>query len=214
MTFLITERNVQVLERHLSLERLSRYAAIAPDNRLDALRHYERNTRLSEALYTPLQGLEVCLRNALSLELAATLGASWHDNAHGMFQHPLTEMIEQAKLSLDRESKTVTLGRMVAELNFGFWVSLLAPRYENNLWRPSLRKAFAHRPRGTERKDVLKAVNALRRLRNRVAHHEPILQRNLKEDHELILRIIGWTCPETAMWIGGQSRFLEVFEEA
>lgn len=196
----------EAIERLLSLERLSRYTLLGKGDRDEALRLYEWNTRVSEAFYTPLQGLEVCLRNALSLELVAHLGADWYVNKHTVFEHPLTEMLAGAEQSLKRDGKTVNLGRMVAELNFGFWVSVLAPRYETSLWRPCLRNAFPARPRGMERKDIQKALNALRRLRNRVAHHEPIVHRDLKRDHALILSLLSCVCPHTADWIKGQSR--------
>jgi hypothetical protein len=189
-------KRIDALERLLSLERLSRYTALANADRIVALAHYERNTRLSEALYTPLQGLEVCLRNALSIELMKFLGADWYDNQHGIFEHPLTEMLGSAQRSLAQEGKAIILGRMVAELNLGFWASILSPRYENTLWR--------------ERKQVHKAINAVRRLRNRVAHHEPILHRDLRSDFALIVAVISWACPHTAAWVEEQSRVIAV----
>jgi hypothetical protein len=208
-----TEEEFQAIERLLSLERLSRYTELSGGNREKTIKLYQNNTALSEALYTPLQGLEVCLRNACSIELAILLGDTWHENTHAIFEHPVTEMIESARRSLTNDGKAITLGRMVSELNFGFWVAILAPRYENGLWRPALRKAFPNRPRKVERKEVHKSVNALRRLRNRVAHHEPILHRDLQHDHEQVLRILEWACTRTAGWIAAQSRLPAVLAE-
>jgi hypothetical protein len=205
-----TEDEIQAIERLLSMERLSRYTALAAGDRKETLLLYQNNTALSEALYTPLQGLEVCLRNSCSIELTTLLGPSWHENGHAIFQHPVTEMIESARRSLEYDGKDIMLGRMVSELNFGFWVAILSPRYENQLWRPALRKAFPNRPRGVERKDIHKSVNALRRLRNRVAHHEPILHRDLKHDHEQFVKMLGWACNKTAAWVAAQSRLPSV----
>lgn len=175
-----------------------------------ALKLYETNSALTEALYTPLQGLEVGIRNSCSISLIEFLGENWHQNWHGVFQRPLTELIDKAKRQATEDSKSMTLGRVVSELNFGSWVALLAPRYDAALWRRGLRTAFPNRPKGTERKEIHKSLNALRRLRNRVAHHEPILHRNLQRDYELIGRILNWTCPHTAQWVMRQSRFLSV----
>lgn len=59
-------RNVhQDLEAALSLERFARYREWADGDRARALDLYTLNTRLSEALYTPLQILEVVLRNRI-----------------------------------------------------------------------------------------------------------------------------------------------------
>lgn len=210
MNFLYTSKEMTSVEKLLSLERLTRYTVLSAGDRRAALKHYEHNTRLSEALYTPLQGLEVCLRNSMSLELAALLGANWYDNGHGVFQYPITEMIDRAKRSLIQDGKTINMGRMIAELSFGFWVSVLGPRYDTPLWVGGMRKAFPHRPKGVERADVQKALNAIRRLRNRVAHHEPIVHRKLADDHALILKLISWCCPHTSRWIETQSRFVAV----
>lgn len=134
MNFLYTAEEVTSVEKLLSLERLTRYTLLSAGDRRAALKHYEHNTRLSEAHYTPLQGLEICLRNSMSLELATLLGADWYGNGHGGFQYPVTEMIDRAKQSLIQDGKTINTGRMIAELSFGFWVSILGPRYDTSLW--------------------------------------------------------------------------------
>jgi hypothetical protein len=71
---------------------------------------------------------------------------------------------------------------------------------------PALRKAFPNRPKIEKRKSVQKAINAVRRLRNRVAHHEPILHRKLNDDHALVLKLISWCCPKTSAWVESLSR--------
>ena len=91
---------------------------------------------------------------------------------------------------------------MVATLAFGFWVALLGagsrieragPKadYEKTLWRPALRGAFSHRAPLT-RRQAHKPLDALRALRNRIAHHEPVFARPLREDHDRILEVTGW----------------------
>lgn len=191
-------KQLVAIERSLSLERLSGYTRLARGDRQKAIDLYERNTAFSEALYTPLQGLEVAIRNACSIEMAALLGGNWYQNPARIFEHPATEMIDKAHRALVADGKTITPDHIIAELSFGFWVAILAPRYENRLWRPALRKAFRNRPKGVERKEIHKSLNALRRLRNRVAHHEPILQRDLVHDYRQIQRIIAWSCGHTA----------------
>lgn len=47
----------------------------------------------------------------------------------------------------------------------------------------------------------------LRKLRNRIAHHEPVLARDLAEDYRIILEVVGWICPDTSAWIAETSRF-------
>jgi hypothetical protein len=206
----LTEEQIAAIEKRLSPERLSKYSISAAGDKGEALKLYQRNTVLCEALYTPLQGLEICLRNSMNLELVSRFGDGWHNNSHAIFHHPATEMLHEARNALATDGKAITTGGLVAELSFGFWVAILGPKYDTSLWIPSLRRAFAHRPSSVQRREVQGALNAIRRLRNRVAHHEPIMHRHLDEDHELILRIIHWCCPETAQWVASQSRFPSV----
>jgi hypothetical protein len=37
----------------------------------------------------------------------------------------------------------------------------------------------------------------LRDLRNRIAHHAPVFNRNLTADYQKILKVIGWMCADT-----------------
>jgi hypothetical protein len=66
-------------------------------------------------------------------------------------------------------------GKAIAELNFGFWRYLSTTAHHYPLWIPYLHNAFK---RGTARQAVDKPVGRLHRLRNRIAHHEPLLHRN------------------------------------
>ena len=64
-------------EATLSLERFARYLEWAKGDRLRALELYALNTQLSEALYTPLQILEVTLRNRIHTVLTDSLNECW-----------------------------------------------------------------------------------------------------------------------------------------
>lgn len=52
-------------EQALSLERFGRYLDWAAGDGMRAIELYTLNTRISESLYTPLQMLEVALRNRI-----------------------------------------------------------------------------------------------------------------------------------------------------
>jgi len=45
-------------------------------------------------------------------------------------------------------------------------------------------------------------LDSLRKLRNRVAHLEPIVGRNLRQDLADIVETMGWICPTSAFWLG------------
>jgi hypothetical protein len=56
------------------------------------------------------------------------------------------------------------------------------------------------------RRDVEDRIQRVHFLRNRIAHHEPIHQRDLREDHGNLLDVAGWMSPDVATWIEGASR--------
>ena len=126
------------------------------------------------------------------------------------------DRIATAKTKITRAGGTVTPSGLVAGLSFGFWVSLLGPggrldpagrraNYEMTLWRPGLRRSFPHRTPLT-RVQAYQPLNSLRKLRNRIAHHEPIFARPLLEDHQRILEVSGWISPGVRTWIERHSR--------
>lgn len=96
-------------------------------------------------------------------------------------------------------------------MSLGFWVRLLGrggyinggrkADYDRTLWRPALYKAFPGRPR----RMVHQRLNHLRHLRNRIAHHEPILNRDLKRDYESLLEAVDWISTDVRKWIEAYS---------
>ena len=205
MNFTYTPERLAALERSLTRERLSYYLSECDNDLESALRMYELNTRLSAAFYSPLQGLEILVRNDMNLQLQATFGPDWHDLSIICLQQRQIDDINRTIIGIDDENPSN--GAIVAELSFGFWVGLLSSRNENEIWRKALHKAFPNRPRGIERKAVQGALDSIRRLRNRIAHHEKILHRDLRANHATILEIAGWCCPDTRDWIASLSIF-------
>jgi hypothetical protein len=190
--------------RAISAERLSRYQRSASELEL-AIALYEKNTRLSEAFYTPLQGFEICFRNLLHEALQKQFGA----NCLLLGRVPLIQD-DQARLaatisSLEAPRREAAEGAIIAALNLGFWVKLLGPIYDETLWRVSLYRVFSAQGRHLRRKHVHGRVNAIRRFRNRIAHHEPIWDQDLNMRHTEIIEAISWMCADTALWVERRS---------
>jgi Abi-like protein len=192
------------LERFITRERLTYYLEQGNDDLGEAIRLYELNTRLSAVLYGPVQGLEVLVRNAMNEQLSVRFGDDWHDLRTIRLAAPQQDDVQKAIREIEGD---VTNGAVVAELSLGFWAALLNTSNDNEIWRKALYLSFPHRPRGTERKAIHGALNSIRRLRNRIAHHEKILHRDLADDHARIIEIAGWICPETRDWIASLSEF-------
>jgi hypothetical protein len=54
-------------------------------------------------------------------------------------------------------------------------------------------------------------LTAIRLLRNRVAHHEPVLYYDLPGRHDRILEVTGWLNPVAARWTEHHSRLPEIY---
>lgn len=208
--FVFNDIRLNNIERRISKERLKPYLQLANDDRQFAIKLYEWNTSLSEAFYGILQGFEVTLRNSFHEVLSNAFARSdWYD-AISFFKEVEVKNLQAAKERLAKANKQVGPDAVVPELYFGFWVSLTGYNYNQTLWNAHLHQAFRqHMKRDT----VYKKLFTIKNLRNRVAHHEIIIGRKLREDYLLIINSINLICPDTSKWIGSNSTFLERYDE-
>jgi hypothetical protein len=199
----------EALERTLSRERLEKYLRVTHQDLDAALKLYEENTRLSEAFYTPLQCVEICLRNSIHLQLTNVYGEEWFREANIGLSNDSKSMIFDAIEGLRKDGRPIIPGRVIAELKFAFWVGLVGKGYDSTLWRRATYRSFL--AQGSKaRSTVHSRLNAIRRFRNRIAHHEPIFHRPLVQMHAEVIEAIGWMCRETSAWAVHHSRFDQV----
>lgn len=199
------------LIKALSTERFARYLAWAGGDRARALDLYTLNTRLSESLYITMQMLEVALRNRVHTVMAARHGEEWfRDPALITLSHQ-HDQVAKATEDVRNDGKDPTPGRIVAALTFSFWTSMLSPEYEA-LWQTTL-NSVARKPngKGLRRKDFSGPLRPIRTLRNRIAHHEPIIAWNLPDHHSKMLELIEWLSPAAAAWCRQHCRFISVY---
>ncbi|MBO9878481.1 Abi family protein [Xanthomonas sp. D-99] len=199
-------------EEALSLERFGRYLAWAADDRGQAIALYGLNTRLSESLYTPLQTLEVALRNRIHTVLAEAKGDEWYSDAAAvLLSAHQSEQISKAIDELGKAGKPVTPGGVVASLTFSFWTTMFNKDYET-LWQQTLHRIVdPTASKGLKRKSFSGPLARIRVLRNRIAHHEPILNWNLSKHHNEILGLIEWLSPPARRWCHENDRFPQVY---
>ena len=204
----------QALVSSLSQERLRKYLEASDNNPRNTILLYESNMRLSEAFYTPLQCLEVCLRNKIHRSISPTYGDDWYQNQNLHLAETQLSKIRGALDELRRNKKPASPGAVVAELSFGFWVGLLGRHYDATLWRRAIAGAFRKHARGIKRDVIHGRMNMLRRFRNRVAHHEPIFQKDLLGVHHDLIDAVAWMCPDTAAWVDRTSRLRAVINSS
>ena len=193
-------------EATLSAARFARYLEWAEGDRVRALELYALNTRLSEALYTSLQVLEVTLRNRIHAVMTDAMTETWFSAEGVLVLGHQRRQLEKARENL----REPTPDRIVAALSFGFWVSLLSPAYEN-LWQTTLHRiARREDGRGLRRQDLARPLTKIRMLRNRVAHHEAIIHWNIQRHYASIEQTICWLSPAARNWCERHSRFPEI----
>lgn len=120
------------------------------------------------------------------------------------------DSIVQAQRKVNERQDVPTPGHVIAELHFGFWVGLFANNYHSALWVNRLESAFPNYS-GT-RKDLHVDLERLRKLRNRIAHHEPIYRRELQIDFRLICKVIRYIDTDISELVDSLSRVEEVIE--
>lgn len=208
------------VEQWLSQPRFAVYLNAAQHDRQRALELYEWNAEVSAAFHHDLAHLEVALRNTYD---RALLRNTRSGERHWVFQprryFPPQQHIaangvrydanKTARRNIDDAITKASSGRVapapgkvIAELSFGFWRYLSVKRQHDTLWVPYLHHAF--RP-GVSRRSVDKPVGRLHSLRNRVAHHEPLLALNLAEHHNDLLTLAGLISPELRDYIAAYS---------
>jgi len=203
------------IEKVVSKERLSGYTTYyAKSFGCSPLSLYRWNTLLSESLYPSLQVVEISLRNVLHQAIAEHFkNEAWFKQPNILLPKEM-EKVLKAEYDLKKMKQPTTTGKVIAELTFGFWTSLMDARYEMKLWRSKIiKRAFPHMPTSIRmRHHISKQFDQIRKMRNRVFHHEPIWHwKDLKDQHEQIRVAITWIEPE-ALSLSLPDRFLAIYE--
>lgn len=201
----------QEIENILHSERMDVYRRDGADHTV-ALSRYLLNMALSEFLYPALQFSEIALRSAVHRELTARCGReAWYDSPLARLTPWQQDKVAEAKDALSKRRKPLTPGRIVAELNFGFWTGF----FNNSHARTGIgsylsKNAFPHAPATEQYQSKLdKRWLEIRDLRNRVFHHERILHwKDLDARHQAILEIIAWMSPELYDLANALDRFV------
>lgn len=106
-----------------------------------------------------------------------------------------------------------TSGQVIAELSLGFW-RFTARGYWTTIWRSHLSHAFPHAPGPPHAATMDRQLDAIIKLRNRIAHHEPIgriedVQRRIDD----MLELGSWISPAMAGWWRGRTSVWQVLTD-
>lgn len=188
----------------ISASRFAPFLKAADDDLDAALDLYHWHAQVGAACFLTMHHLEVLIRNAIDGELGKEhpdepLTQTWLMD----FEVLRPDAVKQVIVAVERleRGKAITRGRVIAALSFGFWSGLFGGRYEE-LWRHRLRHAF---PGAKERKDLSTRMEPLRRFRNRLAHHDSILNQPIQARHSQMLELATFVDPLAGEWLASTS---------
>lgn len=199
------------VKRALSADRMGTYenAVARLDTRSSPLELYLWNARISAAFLVPLHIGEVVIRNAVSDALTRIHGPRWPWVQGFADSLPSPSSGYNPRCELQRATTRCSHGtaQVVSTLSFVFWQKMFTQRFDVRVWSRCmgtvLPGASEAAPRHVTRARIHNDLEQIRRLRNRIAHHEPIFARALDEDFAAIQRLVALRCTRTADWMAG-----------
>jgi hypothetical protein len=191
----------------LSKPRVERFFLECGKDLARALALYRWNAEIAAAFLVPMHICEVALRNAIVHAIETVYGPNWWNSGSG-FEKSLPRIKSGyspfSDLGKSRRSQS-SVGKVIPELKFMFWVSMMTSRHDTRLWIPLIRTSFPGLPPTLSEKSCRKLlhdhVEAIRLLRNRIAHHEPIFDRALSADYQQLHDVLSWASPDAAQWL-------------
>lgn len=168
-----------------------------------ALDIYVWNALVSCALFSTLHICEVVMRNAIAHALELKYGANWP--WHTGFERSLAAW-PKAELQSARQGNPVgSTGKVIAELKFAFWCKMFTAGQDQHIWHAHMHTVFPHLPLPltvtASRQMIYDDMEALRSLRNRIAHHEPIIGYPLAALQTRMQRLLKLRCDHTEAWM-------------
>ena len=221
------------ITNHLSTPRLGPFLAASKGNLRDALRLYQWNIDLSGAAYESLHMFEVVLRNVMDEQLCIW-NASQIERGSGRSHsrdwlmdpsHLLSRLTgtDIGKASI-RARAALRTGRhggrqpahpdVLAQLNFGTWRFLLPGNDAGRqlLWAQSLRFAFPHLTDSPA--SLVRQVNGIYRMRNRVAHLEPLLRSGtVRQEFNGMRSVLTTIDPSVEQWFTSRQRVTQILKK-
>jgi len=176
--------NYSAFENVMSSKRMRRYLNACGGNKRKAMTLYRLNLRLSHEMFTVISCYEVALRNSIDRILTASFGSDWLRDAilpGGIFDNPrfsrTTRIIHKAYNELIANGK-YSCSKMLSAMEFGIWKYMFsAPQYHAT--GRLLLQVFPKKPKSSaliqyNNQFIYNELDTINRLRNRIAHHEPI----------------------------------------
>ncbi|WP_295627695.1 hypothetical protein [uncultured Corynebacterium sp.] len=198
--------------------RFSTYLRATGGHHVKASRLYMWNLSVSARWWGPLAYLEVALRNKLHDRLAESVGRKdwWLDEGLHMSEHLMRNIADAQRYARSQlKSGSPSADDVVAASSFGLWTSVLHKDNAQGLWRDHLQAGFDGR---VKRGPLYDNAYKLKKLRDRIAHHEPIFAENQGQhlrELDVVLAAIHEDLPSlVGEWFPGLRCAIDGYDEA
>lgn len=181
-----------------------------------ALDRYRWSHAMAAELWTLIGHFEVLLRHRIDTLMIEHCrekerGIPWF-MLPDLLNESGTQDVAKVITRLQKHNK-VSRDQIIAGQDFGFWKSLFGSDYDE-LWKRCLYRLIDE---GSSeyglRKDVMIDLEEIRKLRNRVAHHDSLANVPLADSVHRILKLASAINPEAEAWISANSRWRDVASE-
>ena len=220
----ITKDELEKFASTISVERLLSFKQSDDDTIDILLERYKTNVRISQALYPELSALEVTLRNAIDTMLKSCISETWLEDE--IQQQKILTNHEHSKLvevyndtKKEYSNRDFTIGKVIANLNFGFWTNLCSKWYCSNIWNKGccFKGVFVNYPSNVNNIGAIAIkLRLIRRFRNRIFHYEPIFKKpqNTLKMYNEIMEMISYLPSDSANVLKDTSTFLNTYNQA
>ena len=117
------------------------------------------------------------------------------------------DILDEEKIRIKQDNR----GKVIAETTFGLWSNLLTQKeYGDIIWGTNIYVPFPNLKKNETLRTVRQLVQEIHPLRNRIAHHEPILDMNIPDFYIKMIRLTQMQSNITAQWMEQHSTVNEV----
>ena len=166
---------------------------------------------IAAALWVHIQSFEVTLRNFIYTSLKQISNNSFWWEIPGLLLHSEYVYVQEIIERMLQNRVKISAQSIVENMSLSFWIKLLGKRYHETIWLKIIKCMPVYPGR---REDFYNKAREIRNLRNSIAHHGPIMRRNLIRDHAYLGELTAILDPELAREVEKRSRVLDLLLNA
>lgn len=223
---MIDKKEFEKYSTTTGFERIVSFISLENNTEDKVIDSYNDNIKISQALYPELSVLEITLRNAIDTVFKRQFGENWLENEvktnsllDDFDYNTLLKAYNSVLCECNNKNKYFSIGKVIANLSFGFWTNLCQKKYNAKIWTKKgvFKAVFTNYPKDKQQQIhyISKLLVSIRKLRNRVFHYEIILKDSdkLLVKYNEILEMLSYLPKNNPKILKATSNFLVVFDE-